>query len=104
MKYHPCAIRFLTPSREAGRGTVLGGQFDWGGLLLKGNVWFSETRNWKLEGSLPGAVLTRCLNPAVCWEVRVSGGMCLMVRDNPTGADNQQETVNEPHIHVGTRA
>jgi len=37
LKYHPCAIRLLTDVREAGVGTVLGGQFDWGGLLPKGN-------------------------------------------------------------------
>jgi hypothetical protein len=37
LKYHPCAISFLTLSRESGQGTVLGGQFDWGGLLLKCN-------------------------------------------------------------------
>ena len=37
LKYHPCFVRLLTPTRESGRGTVLGGQFDWGGLLLKGN-------------------------------------------------------------------
>ena len=37
MKYHPCWISVLTASRETGRGTVSGGQFDWGGRLLKCN-------------------------------------------------------------------
>jgi hypothetical protein len=37
VKYHPVCIRRLTPFRETGRGTVLGGQFDWGGLLQKSN-------------------------------------------------------------------
>ena len=37
MKYHSFYAVTLTPYREAGRGTVSGGQFDWGGLLLKGN-------------------------------------------------------------------
>ena len=37
LKYHPCVMSYLTPSRESGRGTVLGGQFDWGGLLPKSN-------------------------------------------------------------------
>ena len=37
VKYHPCHVRTLTRSRESGRGTVVGGQFDWGGLLLKSN-------------------------------------------------------------------
>ncbi len=37
LKYHPCVMNHLTLTRESGQGTVLGGQFDWGGLLLKGN-------------------------------------------------------------------
>ena len=37
LKYHPWAIRILTLTREPGQGTVLGGQFDWGGRLLKSN-------------------------------------------------------------------
>ena len=37
MKYHPYCIKILTTSRESGGGTVTGGQFDWGGSLLKGN-------------------------------------------------------------------
>ena len=37
LKYHPPVMNRLTPSRESGRGTVFGGQFDWGGLLPKRN-------------------------------------------------------------------
>ena len=37
VKYHPVYYRRLTRSRESGSGTVLGGQFDWGGLLQKSN-------------------------------------------------------------------
>ena len=37
MKYHPCGIKLLTGIRETGLGKVLGGQFDWGGLLPKSN-------------------------------------------------------------------
>ena len=37
LKYHPCYVSHLTAARESGCGTVLGGQFDWGGLLLKSN-------------------------------------------------------------------
>ena len=33
--YHPCDIGILTCALESGRGTLLGGQFDWGGRLLK---------------------------------------------------------------------
>ena len=35
--YHPCDIGILTCGRESGRGTLLGGQFDWGGRLQKSN-------------------------------------------------------------------
>ena len=35
--YHPYDIGILTSSPEAGWGTLSGGQFDWGGRLLKGN-------------------------------------------------------------------
>ena len=37
MKYHPCCISVLTRSHESGPRTVAGGQFGWGGLLLKSN-------------------------------------------------------------------
>ena len=37
LKYHPCYVSHLTLTHESGQGTVLGGQFDWGGLLQKGN-------------------------------------------------------------------
>ena len=35
--YQPCYIENLTWRRETGAWTVLGGQFDWGGRLLKSN-------------------------------------------------------------------
>ena len=35
--YHSCDTGILTCGRESGRGTLLGGQFDWGGRLLKSN-------------------------------------------------------------------
>ena len=37
LKYHPYCIRILTSTLLTGRGTVLDGQFDWGGFLLKSN-------------------------------------------------------------------
>ena len=33
--YHPCSTGFLTCGPESGRGTLLDGQFDWGGRLRK---------------------------------------------------------------------
>ena len=35
--YHPSIAGFLTCGRESGRGTLSGGQFDWGGRLPKSN-------------------------------------------------------------------
>ena len=35
--YYPYGVDVLTECRETGLGTVSGGQFDWGGLLLKSN-------------------------------------------------------------------
>ena len=35
--YHPDDIEALTRGHETGHGTLLGGQFDWGGRLLKSN-------------------------------------------------------------------
>ncbi len=37
MKYHPNRVLTLTSDCETRRGTVSGGQFDWGGPLLKSN-------------------------------------------------------------------
>ncbi len=37
VKYHPFETVVLTEGRETGRGTLPGGQFDWGGRLLKSN-------------------------------------------------------------------
>ena len=37
VKYHPYWTKILTTWPEAARGTVIGGQFDWGGFLLKDN-------------------------------------------------------------------
>ena len=37
MRYYPLIIRVLTLFRESGQGTLFGGQFDWGGFLLKSN-------------------------------------------------------------------
>ena len=37
LKYHPGYLSVLTTCRETGCGTLSGGQFDWGGRLLKSN-------------------------------------------------------------------
>ena len=33
--YHPCSTGFLTCASETWRGTMSGGEFDWGGRLRK---------------------------------------------------------------------
>ena len=47
--YHPCSTGFLTISRESGWGTLLVGQFDWGGRLLKssGGAQSLAQHGWK---------------------------------------------------------
>ena len=37
LKYHPWFLAVLTVGRITGHGTMSGGQFDWGGRLLKSN-------------------------------------------------------------------
>ncbi len=37
LEYHPWYVGILTKYLESGTGTLSGGQFDWGGRLLKSN-------------------------------------------------------------------
>ncbi len=37
VKYHPCCTKVLISRPESARETVPGGQFNWGGFLLKDN-------------------------------------------------------------------
>ena len=62
LKYHPCASDCLTPFRESGRGTVLGGQFDWGGFLLKSNggVQRLVQRGWQSRFECKGTNQLNC--------------------------------------------
>jgi hypothetical protein len=54
--YHPDRIGVLTRYRESGRGTVSGGQFDWGGRLLKcnGGAQRFPQNGWKSFGACKG--------------------------------------------------
>jgi hypothetical protein len=62
LKYHPCYVSRLTVSRESGHGTVLGGQFDWGGLLLKSNggVQRYPQRGWQSRSECKGTRVLNC--------------------------------------------
>ncbi|GGG91118.1 hypothetical protein GCM10010918_57750 [Paenibacillus radicis (ex Gao et al. 2016)] len=56
MGYHPDRIGVLTQDRETGSGTVSGGQFDWGGRLLKcnGGAQRFPQNGWKSFGECKG--------------------------------------------------
>ena len=62
LKYHPCYDSHLTVIRESGYRTVLGGQFDWGGLLLKGNggVQRYTRRGWQSRVERKGISVLDC--------------------------------------------
>ena len=68
MGYHSWSVGVLTCGLESGRGTVLGGQFDWGGRLLKSNGgaqrlpqrgWKPRQKSVKAEGSLTARPTSR---------------------------------------------
>ena len=62
VKYHFCPVRILTPRRESGRGTVLGGQFIWGGFLPKSNggVPRHPQRGWQSRVERKGIWVLNC--------------------------------------------
>jgi hypothetical protein len=62
LKYHPCYISRLTVFRESGYWTVLGGQFDWGGLLRKSNggVQRYPQRGWQSRDERKGIRVLNC--------------------------------------------
>ena len=54
--YHSSIAEVLTEAPEAGNGTVSGGQFDWGGRLLKSNGGAQRfpQNGWKSFGECKG--------------------------------------------------
>ena len=62
LKYHPGYISHLTMTRETGHGTVLGGQFDWGGLLpnSNGGVQRHTQRGWQSRLERKGISVLNC--------------------------------------------
>jgi hypothetical protein len=68
-----CYVLPNPDSREAGRETVLGGQFDWGGLLLKrnGGVQRSAQRGWQSRVECKGTSRLDCeIYPSSRYESR----------------------------------
>ncbi len=62
VKYHSCKARILTCDSEACAGTVLGGQFFWGGSLLKSNggaLWHPQ-RGWQSRAERKGKWVLNC--------------------------------------------
>ena len=57
VKYHSGQVGALTRDPEAGVGTVAGGEFDWGGRLLKrnGGAQWSPQAGWKPAGACTGS-------------------------------------------------
>ena len=62
VKYHPGYSRALTVFHEAGYGTVVVGQFDWGGLLLKSNggAQCYTQRGWQSREERKGRSVVDC--------------------------------------------
>ena len=68
MKYHPGCFEVLTPARSSGSRTLSGGEFDWGGRLLKRNGgarrfpqadWKPAAQSVKAKGSLTARATAR---------------------------------------------
>jgi hypothetical protein len=56
VRYRPAGACVLTLASESWRGTAAGGEFDWGGRLLKGNggaQWFPQA-GWLSAGARKG--------------------------------------------------
>ena len=60
--YHSSIAEILTQALEAGKGTVSGGQFDWGGRLLKSNGGAQRfpQNGWKSFGECKGKRELNC--------------------------------------------
>jgi hypothetical protein len=56
LRYHPCTTELLTHALESGVRTVSGGEFDWGGRLLKcnGGVQRFPQAEWKSVAECKG--------------------------------------------------
>ena len=60
--YHSFCTEILTSAHESGYGTVSGGQFDWGGRLLKSNGGAQRfpQRGWKSREECKGKRELNC--------------------------------------------
>ena len=109
MGYHPCDIGILTCAFESRRGTLLGGQFDWGGRLLKSNggVQSSLSLNGnQAKGANAEASLTARLTGRAVTKVGVSDPVvcewkCHRSTDKSYPGDNRLISPKSPHRRGG---
>ena len=108
MGYHPCDIGILTCAFESRRGTLLGGQFDWGGRLLKSNggVQGSLSLNGNQKSANAEASLTARLTGRAVTKVGVSDPVvcewkCHRSTDKSYPGDNRLISPKSPHRRGG---
>ncbi len=112
MGYHPCDIGILTCGSESSRGTLLGGQFDWGGRLLKksngGVQRFAqlERKSSKKKSANAEASLTARLTGRAVTKVGVSDPVvcewkCHRSTDKSYPGDNRLISPKSPHRRGG---
>ena len=73
LKYHPEYLNVLTTSRISGRGTMSGGQFDWGGRLpnCNGGAQRYPQAEWKPAVECKGIRVLDCkTDMSRRWETR----------------------------------
>ena len=109
MGYHPCDIGILTCGSESSRGTLLGGQFDWGGRLLKSNGGvqrFAQLERKSSKSANAEASLTARLTGRAVTKVGVSDPVvcewkCHRSTDKSYPGDNRLISPKSPHRRGG---
>ena len=111
MGYHPCDIGILTCGSESSRGTLLGGQFDWGGRLLKrvtGGVQRfaqlerkSSKKSANAEASLTARLTGRAVTKVGVSDPVVCEWKCHRSTDKSYPGDNRLISPKSPHRRGG---
>ncbi len=106
MGYHPCDIGILTCGSESSRGTLLGGQFDWGGRLLKSNGGVqrfaqlerkSSKKSANAEASLTARLTGRAVTKVGVSDPVVCEWKCHRSTDKSYPGDNR---LISPRVHI----
>ena len=110
MGYHPCDIGILTCGSESSRGTLLGGQFDWGGRLLKSNGGVqrfaqlerkSSKKSANAEASLTARLTGRAVTKVGVSDPVVCEWKCHRSTDKSYPGDNRLISPKSPHRRGG---